>query len=87
MSFFTRLFGKATKSSDIAKQRLQLVIIQDRMKLPPDVMDNIRDEIITVISKYVDVDVKGIDITVTQTANHSRLIADIPIINYKLTVS
>ncbi|MFQ5576643.1 MAG: cell division topological specificity factor MinE [Anaerolineae bacterium] len=84
MGFLNRLLGKpSNKSGNVAKERLQLVLIQDRVKLPPGVMDSIRDDIIDVISKYVDVDTDGIDITLTKTARQNRLVANIPILRTK----
>ena len=85
MGFFKKLFGQSpAKSGDVAKERLQLVLIQDRVKLPPMAMEKIRDDIIEVISKYVEVDTDGIDISLTKTARQSRLVANIPILRSKV---
>jgi cell division topological specificity factor len=85
MSFFDRLFGRSsTKSGSVAKERLQVVLIQDRVKIPPAVMDRLRGELVEVISKYVDVDADGIDISLAQTARQNRLVADVPILGSKL---
>lgn len=87
MNFFDRFFGNASnKSGTIAKERLQFVLVQDRIKLPPDILDQMRDEIITVISKYVDIDQDGIDISVTKVASQSCLVANIPILRSKHSV-
>ena len=52
MNVFQRLFGGEPKSRDVAKDRLQLVLVQDRMNLPPHKMDRLKDELIQVISKF-----------------------------------
>jgi len=83
MGFLSGLFGKSKNSGHVAKERLQVVLIQDRVKMPPDTMNKIRDEIIEVISKYVDIDTDGIDISLTKSARQSRLVADIPILRSK----
>ncbi len=84
MEFLGKWLGKSqTKSASIAKERLQLVLIHDRIKISPRVMDSMRDEIIAVISKYVDIDDEGISISITDRSQQQRLVADIPILKYK----
>jgi cell division topological specificity factor len=84
MGFLEKLFsGSSNKSSSVAKKRLQLVLLQDRIKLPPPVMEEMRDEIIAVISKYVDIDKEGIDITLTQVSDQNCLVANIPVLRTK----
>lgn len=77
MSVFARLFGrKEPSSSQVAKERLQLVLIHDRVKLSPDVLQRMKDELVTTISRYLDIDRDGMQITLTQ---NKRLIVDMPI--------
>ena len=84
MEFLGKWLEKGqTKSASIAKERLQLVLIHDRIKISPRVMNSMRDEIIAVISKYVDIDDKGISISITDRSRQQRLVADIPILKYK----
>ena len=72
-------------SSVIAKDRLKLVLISDRANCSPDVMENIKNDIIKVISKYMEIDCEGLDIQITQTesdganGNVPALYANIPI--------
>ncbi|MGX6592298.1 cell division topological specificity factor [Cetobacterium ceti] len=74
-------FGKE-KSGNIAKDRLKLVLIHDRSMISPRVLDDMRDEIIAVISKYVDIDRDSLNIEVSQSESNERrttLVANIPI--------
>lgn len=81
MNVFQRLLGHGEpKSRDIAKDRLQLVLVQDRVNLPPDKMNQLKDELIQVISKYVEIDRDGIEISLTKNDRRSRLTADIPVL-------
>jgi len=80
MGFFDKLFGGSKNSGNVAKERLQVVLIQDRVKMPPGTMNKIRDEIIEVISKYVDIDTDKMEISLTKSARQNRLVADIPIL-------
>ena len=77
MNVFARLFGKKQPtSSAVAKERLQLVLIHDRVKLSPEILQRIRDDLVAVMSKYLDIDRDGLQITLTQ---NKRLVVDMPI--------
>jgi len=81
MNFLNRLLGRhQNKSGAVAKNRLQLVLVQDRVNLSPARMEQLRDELIQVISKYVEIDKEGIDISLTNTNRQSRLTAHIPVL-------
>lgn len=73
-----RLRGKTT-SANTAKERLQLVLIHDRTDLSPRVMEDMRDEIIEVISRHIDVDKDSVQIKVQQDGREQYLLAEIPI--------
>lgn len=83
MTFLNKFLGRTPKSSNVAKDRLQLVLVQDRIKLTPYMMDTLRGEIIEVISKYVDIDPKGIDISLSKSARQSHLVANVPLLGSK----
>ncbi len=82
------LFKKKT-SGDIAKDRLKLLLVSDRANCSPDVMEMIKNDIIQVISKYMEIDADGLDIQITQTesegnnGNVPALYANIPIKDMK----
>ena len=76
-------------SKDTAKERLHLVLMQDRANVSADYLDLMKQEIIEVIKKYVVVDEKEIDVRLTNQANDDgtngapALYANIPIVNIK----
>lgn len=78
-------FFKKKSSGDIAKDRLKLLLISDRANCSPEVMEMIKNDIIQVISKYMEIDAEGLDIQITQTesdgnnGNVPALYANIPI--------
>lgn len=80
---------KDNSSRDTAKERLHLVLMQDRANVSADFLDLMRQEIIEVIKKYVDVDESEIDVRMTNKQNDDgsngapALYANIPIINIK----
>ncbi|MDX8334946.1 MULTISPECIES: cell division topological specificity factor MinE [Cetobacterium] len=80
MGFFN--FLTKEKSSSVAKDRLKLVLIHDRAMLSPKMLETLKDEIIAVISKYVEIDKDALNIEVSQEADSGRetaLVANIPI--------
>ena len=76
-------------SKDKAKERLHLVLMQDRANVSADFLELMKQEIIDVIKKYVIVDEKEIDVRLTNQANNDgttgapALYANIPIINIR----
>jgi cell division topological specificity factor len=81
MDFLKRLTGRAQPASkDIARDRLKLVLIHDRTDISPAIIELIKTEVIEVISRHVDIDREGVEITLHQEATENRLVADIPLI-------
>jgi cell division topological specificity factor len=79
--FLDRLLGRTNdNSAQAAKERLQLVLIHDRTDISPAVMEQLKNEIIAVISKHVDIDQKGVEINLTQNKRENRLVANIPLL-------
>lgn len=95
ISFFKRIGKKEAledKSKNTAKERLQLVLMQDRANVSADFLDMMRQEIIEVIKKYIDVDESQIDVKLTNKTNEDgtvgapALYANIPIAGIKENV-
>jgi cell division topological specificity factor len=81
MGFLDGLFKRRQPTSrEVAKERLQLVLVHDRIKISPALLDQMKDELITVISRYVEIEANGVEVTFTQSRRESRLVADIPVV-------
>jgi cell division topological specificity factor len=78
-SWIEWLTGGKTKSADDAKERLKLVLIHDRTDLTPEMMERMKDEILVVISRYIDIDPTTVRMNVAQDGREQRLMADIPL--------
>lgn len=78
-NFLSRIFSKEPSSAHQAKERLQLVLINDRTDLTPDAMASLKDDLLEVLSQYIEIDASSITIDITQDGRQQRLIADIPI--------
>ncbi|MCA1595009.1 MAG: cell division topological specificity factor MinE [Chloroflexi bacterium] len=81
MSFLDSLLGRRPQaSSSVAKERLLTVLVHDRVKLTPNMMYAMREEISAVISKYVDIaDPEAIDVSLLRGESSDHLKADIPV--------
>jgi cell division topological specificity factor len=75
-----RLLGRPEKNPrGVARDRLKLVLMQDRSALPAPIMEQIRKEILQVLSKYVEIDESSLDMSVERADDAVALIANIPI--------
>ena len=95
IKFFKNMGKKEEKkqsqenSKDAAKERLHLVLMQDRANVSADFLELMKQEIIDVIKKYIDIDEKEIDVRLTNKENEDgtngapALYANIPILNIK----
>jgi len=81
MRLIDRVFKPARSSSrQVAKERLQFVLVHDRAQISPQMLQTLKDEIIAVISKHVAIERDGVEITLAQNRRESRLQADIPLV-------
>lgn len=95
INFFKNIVKKDNKekgtasSKDAAKERLHLVLMQDRANVSADFLELMKQEIIDVIKKYIEIDEKEIDVRLTNKENEDgtngapALYANIPILNIK----
>jgi cell division topological specificity factor len=65
-------------SSAIAKQRLKVVLVHDHMRMSPGMLAAIREDLASVLSRRLDIDPGGIDVTITPGHGTDELVARIP---------
>lgn len=85
-----KVFGRnKTKSKNVAKERLKLVLVHDRSDLSPKFLEMIKGDIIRVVKEYAEIDQDALDIKFTRMKRDydntpvSALVANIPIIKVK----
>jgi len=82
MDFF-KFFSLKHSSKNVAKERLQLILINDRAGISPQLLEAIKEDILKVISKYVEIDCEEIEVKMTKTQERDgglpALVASIPI--------
>lgn len=82
--FLTTLDNDSETSKDNACNRLKLVLMHDRTKLPPHMLEQMRDELVEVISKYVEIDKELLDLNLASEGNSIALMASIPVLRAKV---
>lgn len=73
------LTGQKPKSAGQAKDRLKLVLINDRTDLTNEELETMKNELLEVISRFIDIDPSAVNITMSQEGREQRLLADIPL--------
>lgn len=85
------MFGMFCKKSSrqVAKDRLKILLISDRVNCSPEMMERIKTDIAKVISKYMKIDTNSMEIQITKTGGKGKavknpsLYANIPILDMK----
>ena len=77
--FIPRILRNSSPSANTAKQRLQLVLAHDRSDLNPELMEQMRREILEVVQKYVEVDMQEGDVSLSTEDRVTALVANLPI--------
>ncbi len=74
------IFRRKTNSpQDIAAQRLRLVLTHDRANISPGMLEILKDEIIAVISRHLEIETDKVMVSFSEDNRETRLMADIPI--------
>lgn len=78
MGTWDRLLGRQTSGS-IAKERLQLVLVHDRASVSPDMLEALKNDLIEVISRYMDIDQSSTEVNLEHDEGSTALVASIPV--------
>lgn len=76
-------------SKSVAKERLKLVLVHDRVDCSPQLLNMIKDDILKVLENYADIEEDGLEIKMSKTRSEngdrpvSALVANIPLKNIK----
>ena len=78
-----QILTRADKSKDIAKSRLKLILVQDRLSISEEVMQSLQSEITKLLSKYFTIKTDEVEMDVEREGNALALVANIPILGMK----
>lgn len=79
MDLIGKFFKDDTTSKDIAVERLRLVLVHDRANISPGLMEALKEDLIAVISKYMDIDEEAMEINLNSGELSAALVASIPV--------
>lgn len=80
LEFLSRiLFGKESGSKNVAKERLRLVLVHDRTSISPQLLETLKSDLIQVISNYMEIDEKALEVSLDSSGNTVALVASIPV--------
>jgi cell division topological specificity factor len=83
-----KMFGRESSGSkDIAKERLRLVLVHDRVNVSPQFIEMLKEDIVGTISQYMEIDEKSMEVTLSSSNSSVALIANIPVRRMKRGVN
>ncbi len=88
-SMLGRFFGRDDESSlskSVAKERLRLVLVHDRLDMSESMMEALRADLIATIGKYMEIDQESLEVSLSRDDEGVALVANIPVKNVKRQV-
>ena len=79
LDYVNRLLGRQKPSGTTARERLQLVLAHDRSDLNPELLEQMRREILAVVQRYVEIDIEEGDVSLETEDRVTALVANLPI--------
>lgn len=84
LEFISRMLGRESASSKtVAKERLRLVLVHDRASISPAMLNRLREDIVVVLSKYMEIDEGALEFNLCQDDHEVALVANIPVVKMK----
>jgi len=75
---------KKLTPGELAKERLKVVLVHDRIKINPELLELIRGDLLAVVSRRLEIDEQNVEITLAREDRWDRLHADVPIKRQKV---
>lgn len=84
LEFISKMLGRETASSKtVAKERLRLVLVHDRASISPAMLNKLREDLVSVISNYMEIDEAALEFNLCQDEREVALVANIPVVKMK----
>ena len=85
LEFLQRVFGRdfGSSSKNVAKERLRLVLVHDRAGLSPHLIESLKEDLIRVISEYMEIDKQNLEVNFSNEGDSIALMANIPVLRVK----
>ncbi|MDY6909703.1 MAG: cell division topological specificity factor MinE [Thermodesulfobacteriota bacterium] len=66
-------------SAKVARERMQVVLMHDRMDLTPDIMDSLKNDILAVLARYMEIDQNSIRVDLEQGKGYTALVSNVQV--------
>ncbi|ABZ85253.1 cell division topological specificity factor mine, putative [Heliomicrobium modesticaldum Ice1] len=84
LDFLNRMFSRdGGNSKNIAKERLRLVLVHDRSSVSPEIVEALKEDLIKVISSYMEIDERSLEVNLNNDEASVALVANIPVLGLK----
>lgn len=86
LDFIGRLLGRdsgSDASKNVAKERLRLVLVHDRASVSPELLQDLKEDLIKVISQYMEIDKSALEVHLNSEDDTMALVANIPVVKMK----
>ncbi len=86
MGVFEFFVGRKKQTpGELAKERLKVVLVHDRLKVNPEVLEMIKNELLSVISRRLEVDEQNMQISLARESGWDTIQANVPIKRQKVS--
>lgn len=86
MGVFEFMIGrKKPTPGELAKERLKVVLVHDRMKVSPETLEIIKKELMAVLSRRLDIDEQQMQVTLARESGLEKLHTNVPIRRQKVS--
>jgi cell division topological specificity factor len=79
LDLISKVFGREQASAGVAKERLRLVLVHDRMSGEPQFLEQLKEELLAVISRYLEIEDGNQVVRIETDAQQVALVATIPV--------
>jgi cell division topological specificity factor len=84
LDIITRFFSRDNLASkDVARERLRLVLVHDRASASPELLNQLKEDLIKVIREYLDIDEEALSVDLENEDDSIALVANIPVKGFK----
>lgn len=88
LEFILKILGKERGGSKtVAKERLRLVLVHDRVSAAPQLLEALKEDLIRVIRDYIEIDEEALEVSFSSMENTVALVANIPVLKMKRAIS
>ncbi|MEM5790407.1 MAG: cell division topological specificity factor MinE [Syntrophobacteraceae bacterium] len=78
LSILRRLFGDR-QSGQVARKRMQFVLMHDRMDITPDILEAVKNDILKVLSRYMEIEDNSLKVDLEQGKDFMALISNVQV--------